>query len=108
MDRKASRALLTFRACVSAGRYFVLTYFVQRMDRRGLVWPDVLAVLDSPQTVRAGGTDRYGRDKWLVGGTAADGEAIEFVCALDVDQRGKVCHGAPKPSHSEAPENQPP
>jgi hypothetical protein len=60
------------------------------MDRRGLVWPDVLAVLDSPSTVRAGGTDRFGRDKWRISGTAADGEALEFVCALDVDERGEV------------------
>ena len=90
MGRKASRALLTIRACVSAGRYSVLTHFVQRMDRRGLVWPDILAVLDSPGTVRSGGTDRYGRDKWLGSGTAADGEPIEFVCVLDVDECGKV------------------
>jgi hypothetical protein len=90
MDRKASRALLTIRACVNTRRYFVLTHFTQSMDRRGLVWPDVLAVLDSPSTVRAGGTDRFGRDKWRISGTAADGEALEFVCALDVDERGEV------------------
>lgn len=90
MDRRASRALLTIRACVSAGRYRVLRHFVERMDRRGLVWADVLAVLDEPGAVRDGGRDRFDRPKWLVSGTAADGEPIEFVAAMDVDECGRV------------------
>lgn len=90
MDRRATRALLTIRACVGAGRYRVLRHFTERMDQRGLVWGDVLAVLDAPGTVRDGGRDRFDRPKWLVSGTAADGEPMELVAALDVDERGRV------------------
>jgi hypothetical protein len=90
MDRKASRALLTIRACVAAGRYRVLLHCTQRMDQRGLVWPDVLAVLDNPTGVRDAGREWFGRPKWLVAGMAADGERLELVCLLDRNQRGAV------------------
>jgi len=89
MDVEARRALLTIRACVARGRYRVLTHFTQRMDQRGLVWPDVLAVLDAPGAVRSGGRDRFGRPKWLVGGTATAGDPLEIVCVLDVDEHGE-------------------
>ncbi len=88
MDRKASRALLTIRACIAAGRYRVLTHCTERMDQRGLVWPDVLAVLDEPAVVRDEGLDRFGRPKWVLSGTAADGERLELVCVLDRDGHG--------------------
>ena len=91
MDAKARRALLTIRACLAVGRYYVLTHFTERMDHRGLVWPDVQAVVDAPGRVRdAGRGDRYGRPKWIIGGTAADGEPLEFVCVLDTEERGRV------------------
>ncbi len=89
MATKARRALATIRACVAVKRFRLLPHFAQRMDVRGLVWPDVLAVLDEPSRVRDGGRDRSNRPKWLVAGTAADGEALEFVCALDVNERGE-------------------
>jgi hypothetical protein len=54
------------------------------------VWPDILAVLDAPASVRSGGQDRWGRPKWLVSGTAADELPIEVVCVLDEDERGDV------------------
>lgn len=90
MDRRASRALMTIRACIAARRYIVLRHFIDRMDQRGLVWPDILAVVDTPGRVRDGGKDRFGRPKWILSGTAADGEPIEFVAALDHDERGRV------------------
>ena len=48
-----------------------------------MVWPDVLAVLEQARVLRPDGYDEAGRDKWLVGGPAADGLDIELVCALD-------------------------
>jgi len=60
------------------------------MDERGLFWPDVLAVLDTPDAVRSGGRDRFGRAKWMISGTAVDGLSIEIVCVLDRDERGNV------------------
>jgi len=90
MDAKARNALATIRRCCDEGRYRVLPHFTMRMDERGLVWPDVLTVLDAPTTVRASGRDRFNRPKWIIGGTAADGLAMELVCVLDVDDHGDL------------------
>lgn len=88
MDAKARRALSIIQECVSRDRYVLLPHFVQRMDERGFFWPDVLAVIDEPNTVRDAGRDRYGRPKWIVCGTTPDGVTVELVCALDRDKRG--------------------
>ncbi len=58
------------------------------MEERGLFWPDVQAVIDDPQDVRSGGMDKYVRLRWIVRGTAATGEEIEIVCAIELDHRG--------------------
>lgn len=88
MNAKARKALLTVRSCVATKRYRLLSHCTERMDQRGLVWPDVLAVLDEPGNVRDSGRDRFGRPKWLLAGTAPDGDRLELVCALDADERG--------------------
>lgn len=90
MDAKARKALDTIRDCVAAKRYLVLPHFVQRMDERAFFWPDVLAVLDRPGSVRDDGRDRYGRPKWIIAGNTPDGVALEMVCAIDADQRGRL------------------
>jgi hypothetical protein len=89
MDAKAHAALLTVRACVAVERYLVLPHFRQRLGRRGLLWTDVLTVLDEPATVRFDGHDDLKRPKWCLAGMAVDGEKLEFVCVLDVDERGE-------------------
>jgi len=60
------------------------------MTERGLIWPDVLAILDAPAFVQRDGDDRFGREKWLVRGFAADGLDIEMVCVLDEDDKGNL------------------
>lgn len=90
MDAKGRRALSIIRACLDAERYLVLPHFVDRMGERGLVWPDVQAVIDDPTDVRSGGQDRWRRAKWLVRGKAADGLDIGIVCVLDTDDDGNV------------------
>lgn len=90
MDSQARRALRTIRGCVRAGRFRLLVHFAQRMDKRGLVWLDILAVLDQPDDVRDGGPERFGRPKWIVTGTAVDGLLVEIVCVLDEDERGEL------------------
>ena len=90
MNRRTSRALLTIRACVGAGRYRLAVHFRERLAERGLLWSDVLAVLDEPAEVRDDGTDRFGRPKWRLAGEAADGLRLEFVCVLDRGARGAV------------------
>lgn len=90
MDANARRALTIIRRCVANRRYRLLPHFTQRMDVRGLYWPDVLAVLDDPADVRPGGPEKFGRPKWIVAGTSAADDALELVCVLDRDARGNV------------------
>lgn len=90
MDAKARRAWSSIRRCVEDGRYLVLTHFMQRMDERGLVWPDVLSVLHDPTDVRDGGPEQWGRPKWIVEGQAADGHPLSVVCVLDRDEQGRL------------------
>jgi hypothetical protein len=90
MDAKERKALSTIRRCVAAGRYRVKLHFAQRMDERGMFWPDVQAVVDSPASIRDGGLEQCGRPKWILSGTAADGLSIEMVCVLDTDERGEL------------------
>ena len=68
MDARARKALRTVRECVGAGRYSLTMHFAQRMDERGLFWPDVQTILDDPTDVRDGGADRWDRPKWIVKG----------------------------------------
>ena len=89
MNAKAHAALLTIRACVAVDGYRVLPHFRQRLARRGLLWTDVLTVLDEPATVRFDGHDELDRPKWCVAGRAVDGEKLEFVCVLDVVEHGE-------------------
>lgn len=90
MDATARRALSIIRDRVAAKRYLVLPHFRKRMALRGLVWPDMLAVLDAPDGVRSDGRDDWNRPKWIVSGTAADGLGIDIVCVLDVDENGDM------------------
>ena len=90
MDAKARKALLTIRDCVAERRYRVLPHFTQRMDERGLFWPDVQTILDDPTDVRDGGADRWDRPKWIVKGESAAGDKLGLVCVLDRDEQGKL------------------
>lgn len=86
----ARTALKVIRRCVVADRFTVSPHFVHRMAERVLVWPDIVAVVGSPDSVRSGGRDRWARPKWLISGTAADELPIEVVCVLDEDEREDV------------------
>ncbi|NOT02638.1 MAG: DUF4258 domain-containing protein [Phycisphaerales bacterium] len=90
MDAKARRARDVIRDCVFDGRYLVLPHFRQRLAERGLVWPDVMAVIDEPTAVRGDGRDAWDRPRWIVHGTAADGLPVEIVCVLDTDDLGRL------------------
>jgi hypothetical protein len=67
------------------GRFAVSVHFLQRMEQRGLFWPDVQAVFDDPNDVRSQGMDDFNRPKWIVSGRAATDEEIEIVCAVEFD-----------------------
>ena len=90
MDAKGRRALSVIRECVAAKRYWVSLHFAQRMDGRGIFWPDVATILDDPSAVRSDGRDSFDRPKWIVAGKTVDGDAVGIVCVLDHDDRGNV------------------
>jgi len=90
MDSRARKALAVIQERVEADRFLLLPHFRQRLTQRGLVWPDVLAVLESPRSIRRGHGDPFRRSKWIVGGTASDGLTVEIACVLDVDEQGNL------------------
>jgi hypothetical protein len=90
VNAEARKALAQIQQCMATDRYDPLTHFLERMDERGLCWPDILAVIEAPDHVRDGGLDKYDRQKWLIAGDAADGLPIEIVCVLDVDEQGSL------------------
>ncbi len=90
MTPKARKSLELIRRCVDDGRYFLTPHFTERLDQRGLQWADVMTILDDPTDVRDGGREKLDRPKWIVSGVADDGERIEMVCVLDVDEHGRL------------------
>ena len=83
---EARRALAVVRECIATDRYALATHFMQRMEQRGLFWPDVQAVIDDPQEVRSEGMDSDDRPKWIICGDATTGDEIGIVCAIEIDQ----------------------
>lgn len=83
-------ALDVIQQCLAEERFRMTLHFRQRMSERGLIWPDVLAVVDDPADIRWGKRDAHGREKWIICGAAGDGLGVEMVCVLDVDERGQV------------------
>ena len=90
MAPNARSSLTAIRRSLDAGRYRLTPHFRQRLAERWLLWADVLAVFDAPLSVRHDGEDQFGRPKWIVGGKAADGLAMEIVCVLDHDEHGRL------------------
>ena len=83
---EARKTFAFIRACIANDRYALALHFQQRMEQRGLFWPDVLAAIDAPQGMHSPGLDAYGRPKWIIRGMAATGDGIEIVCAIEIDE----------------------
>jgi len=90
MDADARRALRTIHRCIEAGRFRLTAHFRQRMAERGIVWPDLLAIVDGPAEVKADGADDWGRARWIMSGEAANGEPVDLVCVLDRNDAGEL------------------
>lgn len=88
--RGPKRALAVISRCISTGRVIVLEHFVRRLDKRGLFWSDVLAVLSTPTRIRPDGFDDWGRERWIIRGRSADLGDVEIVCVLGTNERGEV------------------
>jgi hypothetical protein len=85
---EARRTLALIRECIEEERFALTEHFYQRMENRGLFWPDVQAVIDSPSDVRSQGMDDHNRPKWIIAGQAALGGEIEIVCAIETRKVG--------------------
>lgn len=90
MDKNARQALSTIGRCLEADRIRLTLHFRVRLAERGVLWPDVLTLFDKPAKVEADGYDDAGRARWIIGGKAADGEAMSLVCAIGRDDAGEL------------------
>ena len=90
MDKPSRQALSTMRRCIAADRVRLTRHFRVRLAERGVLWADVLTVVDAPAGVRGDGFDDAGRSRWIVNGKAADGTAMGLVCAIGRDSDGAL------------------
>lgn len=86
----SAEAIFTIRECIDAERVEVKAHFADRIAQRGLVWADVLAIVEHWSHARNDGLDVYGRPRWLIRGKAADDLTAEFLCVLDWDDSGNL------------------
>lgn len=90
MNTQARHAIQTIRRCVAAERYGLSAHCRQRLAERGLLWADLLGILDVPSAVKGGGNDEQGRPKWIIEGKTYDGLAVGVVCVIDRDEYGQL------------------
>jgi hypothetical protein len=83
---EARRAIAVIHECIQTDRIALTIHFSQRMQQRGLFWPDIQAVIDDPEDVRSQGMDEFNRSKWIIVGESAIGDDIEIVCAIEIDE----------------------
>ena len=85
---EAKRAIAVIRRCVESDHYALTLHFAQRMQQRGLFWPDAQAIIEDPREVRPQGLDSFDRPKWIIRGEAVGAGEIEIVCAIESDESG--------------------
>lgn len=90
MDAQARRVLSVIRRCIAKDRVRLTEHFRVRLTERGVLWADVLAMIDAPSGLRADGTDDNGRARWIVRGAATDGTSMGVVCAIGRDAGGAL------------------
>lgn len=90
MNTDARRALSTIRRCIAAERVVLTRHFRVRLAERGVLWVDVLTVVEAPSNARGDGFDDAGRSRWIVNGRAADGTVMGLVCAIGRDESGEL------------------
>jgi len=81
---------MSIQRALKKDRVRLLPHFRERLSHRGLLWLDVVAVIHAAREARADGTDRFGRERWLIAGQAASAFDIEIVCVIDYDQSGEL------------------
>ncbi len=86
----ARQAHSTIRRCVAADRIRLTQLFRVRLVERGVLWADVLSLVDSPVEMRGDGYDDQGRSRWILSGRAADGIEMGLVCVIGRDEAGEL------------------
>jgi hypothetical protein len=81
-------ALLHVQEAVEAENYTVRDHFYDRMNLRGMFWPDVSAVVASPSNIRTDGTDEYGRERWFFKGMTTAQSEIEILVVFEGGSTG--------------------
>lgn len=90
MNADARQALAAIRRCIVRDRIRLTLHFRVRLAERGVLWADVLTLFEAPTDVAGDGVDDAGRARWIVSGAAADGTAMQLVCAIGRDAGGEL------------------
>jgi hypothetical protein len=87
MDDDAEDALRKIRDAVDLDQVEMTAHFDKRLGERGLLWTDLLTLLDQPARMEDQGPEVHGWPKWRIWGQAADGTPAGVVVALREDGR---------------------
>jgi hypothetical protein len=87
MDNEALDALEKIRDAVTADRVEITRHFERQLGERGLLWVDLLTILDQPSRMEDQGIEEHGWPKWRIWGQAADDTKAAVVVAIRDDSR---------------------
>jgi hypothetical protein len=90
MEMTPDEALQFVQRAVETENYSVRDHFEERMSLRVFFWPDVLAIIETPSSVRTGGKDEYKRPRWFLRGKTTAQAEIELLCVFEVDGSDSV------------------
>jgi hypothetical protein len=85
-----ARASSHVRKELDAENYVVRPHFYDRMNLRGMFWPDVLSIVEKPSAVRTDGVDQYGRERWYFRGMTTARAEVELLCVFENDGTDSV------------------
>jgi hypothetical protein len=66
VDAEATEALEKIQSAVELDRIEMTSHFDQRIAERGLLWVDVLVIVDEPTKMEFQGEDDHGWPKWRI------------------------------------------
>jgi len=87
VDEVAQKSLETIRLAIEDERIEMTSHFDERIAERGLLWVDVLVVVDEPLRMEYQELEEHGWPKWKIAGTSADGVSVAIVVAIRPDNR---------------------
>jgi hypothetical protein len=85
MNKEAQAALEIIRSAIAADQVEMTSHFEQMIAERGMLWVDLLTIVEEPERMEDQGPDIHGWPKWRIWGAAADGTAAAIVVAIRDD-----------------------